>query len=370
MNTKGLFPFEICLRKMITSGTVDLKWEHFGAIDNQPVYLYTLSAGFITVRIMNYGATITAIEMPDRNMEVHNIVAGFSTLDEYLKPHPYLGATIGRFANRIAMGRFTLDGNLYQLSINDSPNHLHGGVNGFDKKVWRPVMQTMEEDHCSLLLTAFSRDGEEGYPGNLKVTIMFKVTALNEIEISYYAGTDKATPLSLTSHSYFNMSGFLKPTIEDHELTINSTFYTEKNKHNTPTGKFLLCADTPQDFRGAKKIGRDIQQLQWDRGYDHNHVIDDFGWGVRPMATLVDKFSGRVLEVQSDMPGVQVYTANWWDGSLTGSQGIPYGKHAAVALETQRFPDSPNHPSFPNSILRPGEDFISRTIYRFSLVRD
>lgn len=353
---------------MLTTNTVDLREEHFGSIDSQPIYLYTLRAGFITLRVMNYGATITAIEMPDRNLHMHNVVAGFSTLDEYLKPHPYLGAVIGRFANRITRGQFTLDGNNYQLSINDSPNHLHGGVNGFHKKVWQPETQTIGNDHCSLALSIFSKDGEEGYPGNLKVMVMFTVTAGNEIEISYHASADKATPVSLTSHSYFNMSGFLKPTIEDHELMINSTFFTEKNENNTSTGKLLLCAETPHDFRRAKKIGRDIKQLHLDRGYDHNHVIDHFGLGVRPVAKLTDAFSGRVLEVQSAMPGVQVYTANWWDGSLTGSQGVPYGRYAAIALETQRFPDSPNHPSFPNSIQRPGDDFFSQTIYKFSLL--
>lgn len=355
---------------MLTARTVDLKGEQFGSVDGHPIYLYTLRAGFMTLKVMNYGATITAIEMPDRNLQMHNIVAGFSTLDEYLKPHPYLGALIGRFANRIALGKFTLDGKNYQLSINDPPNHLHGGVNGFHNKVWQPEDQTMAEDHCSLSFTGFSKDGEEGYPGNLNLTVGFTVTARNEIEISYHASADKATPLSLTSHSYFNLSGFVNPTIEDHELTINSTFFTEKNENNTSTGKLLLCARTPHDFRQAKEIARDINQLQRDRGYDHNHVIDDYGQGVRPVAKLTDKFSGRVLEVQSDMPGVQIYTANWWDGSLTGSQGVPYGKHAAIALETQRFPDSPNHPSFPNSILRPGQDFSTRTIYKFSLVND
>lgn len=306
--------------------------------------------------------------MPDRNLNMHNIVAGFSTLDEYFKSHPCLGAVIGRFANRITQGQFRLDGNQYQLSINDPPNHLHGGVTGFDRKIWKPENETTSDDQCSLSLTTFSKDGEEGYPGNLSVTVNFTVTARNEIGISCAARTDRATPLNLTSHSYFNLSGFVKPTIKDHALTINSTFYTEKNEKNTSTGKLVRCAKTPQDFRQAKKIGRDIDQLHRDMGYDHNHVIDDFGQGVRPVAKLTDAFSGRVLEVQSDMPGVQVYTANRWDGSLTGSQGVRYEKHGAIALETQRFPDSPNHPSFPNSILRPDDDFFSRTIYKFSLL--
>lgn len=355
---------------MNTTRTVDLKKEHFGSINGQPIYLYTLRTGFITLRIINYGATITAIEMPDRNMQMHNIVAGFSALDKYLKPHPYMGAVIGRFANRISQGQFKLNGKHYQLSINDAPNHLHGGIHGFDKKVWQPEAQTIRDDHCSLLLSTFSKDGEEGYPGNLMVTVVFTVTEHNEIEISYHANTDKATPLNLTSHSYFNLSGFMKPTIKDHELAINSTFYTKKNENNTSTGKLAKCTETPQDFRKAKKIGRDIEQLQRDMGYDHNHVINDFGKGVRSVAKLTDAFSGRKLEVQSDMPGVQVYTANWWDGSLTGSQGVPYEKHGAIALETQQFPDAPNHPNFPNSILRPGEEFSSRTIYKLSLLRN
>lgn len=355
---------------MLNERIVDLKKERFGTINNQPIYLYTLRAGFIKVQVMNYGATITAIEMPDRNMKMHNIVAGFRTLDEYIKPHPYLGALVGRFANRITLGQFTLGGNNYQLSINDSPNHLHGGVNGLDKKVWQPEAQSIEEDHCSLSLTTFSKDGEEGYPGNLNVAVVFSVTESNEIEIFYQAITDKATPLSLTNHSYFNLSGFVKPNIKDHELIVNSNFYTEKNENNTSTGKLVKCAGTPHDFRKAKKIGRDLNQLQWDRGYDHNHVIDGYGQGVRPVAKLMDAYSGRVLEVKSDMPGVQVYTANRWDGSLIGSQGVPYEKYGAIALETQQFPNSPNHSSFPNSILRPGDDFFSRTIYKFSLLNN
>jgi len=352
---------------MFTTNSVDLKKKHFGSVDGQTVYLYTLKAGFITLRVMNYGATITSIEMPDRNLQLHNIVAGFSKLDEYLKPHPYLGAVIGRFANRIAHGKFTLDGKRYQLSINDSPNHLHGGFGGFDRKFWQTEAQTMGDDHCSLSLSTFSKNKEEGYPGNLKVTVKYTVKENNEIEISYHACTDKATPVNLTGHSYFNLTGFQKPTIEDHELIINSIFFTEKNENNTSTGKLLRVADTPHDFRQAKKVGRDIMNLRMDQGYDHNHVIDGFGQGVRPVAKLMDPFSGRVLKVQSDMPGLQVYTANWWDGSLIGTQNVPYKKHGAIALETQRFPDSPNHPSFPNSILSPGGDYSSRTIYQFSL---
>ncbi|MBN2167531.1 MAG: galactose mutarotase [Marinilabiliaceae bacterium] len=354
---------------MCITKTIDLKKEYFGSFDDKRIYLYTLKAGFITLQVMNYGATITAIEMPDRRKQVNNIVAGFSSFDEYMKPHPYMGAVIGRFSNRITGGQFNLSGNNYQLSINDFPNHLHGGINGFDKKVWQPVAETIGDDHCSLSLTTFSNDGEEGYPGNLNVTVVFTLTNCNEIEIAYKASTDKATPLSLTNHSYFNLSGFVKPTIKDHELTINSTYYNEKNENNTSTGKLLMCAGTPHDFRQAKKIGSDIGQLHRDMGYDHNHVIDGFGQGVQPVAKLTDDFSGRVLEVQSDMPGVQVYTSNWWDGSLTGSQGVPYIKHGAIALETQQLPDAPNHAAFPDSILRPGDDFSSRTIYKFSLIK-
>lgn len=346
---------------------VDYKKEYYGSINSQPIYLYTLKAGFITLKVINYGATVTAIEMPDKNRNTHNIVAGFSSLEEYCKPHPYFGATIGRFTNRISRGQFSLDGKKYQLSTNDSPNHLHGGEQGFHKKTWQPEDPILSDNHCSLSLSTSSNDMEEGYPGNLKTTVTYTVNSLNEIEIKYQAITDKATPISLTNHSYFNLSGFITSTVKDHTLKIYSTFYTEKNKNNTSTGKLLKCADTPHDFRQAKKIGKNIDQLYLDQGYDHNHVIDNFGQGIQPVAKLADEYSGRVLEVHSDMPGVHIYTANFWDGSLSGTQGVPYEKNGAIALETQRFPDSPNHSSFPDSILRPGDNFTSRTIYKLSI---
>ncbi|MCV9387335.1 aldose epimerase family protein [Reichenbachiella ulvae] len=347
---------------------VDIEKEFFGFIEGQPVYLYTLKAGHMALSVMNYGATITAIEVPDRNGQMHSVVAGFSTLEKYLQPHPYMGVIVGRFANRIADGRFTLDGKEYQLSINDSPNHLHGGDSGFDKKVWMAEDPMIGPDHCAIAFTTSSADGEEGYPGNLSIRVVYKVTEQNEVEISYHAITDKATPISLTNHSYFNLSGFQKSRILDHELSINSAFFTEKNENNTSTGRLIKCADTAQDFRLPKKLGKDIDQLVSDRGYDHNHVIE--GHGFRSVAQLVDPYSGRMLEVHSDMPGAQIYTSNWWDATLIGSQGIPYEKHGAIAIETQQFPDAPNHTNFPNAILRPGETYESKTRFSFSCQAD
>ena len=348
----------------------DIQQAYFGTTEEgQTITLYSLQAGDLVVKIMNYGGTIVAIETPDKDRKVQNIVAGFSSFNEYQMPHPYLGSLIGRYANRIAYGKFQLDGKNYQLPINDYPNHLHGGDNGFHRKIWKVERTKVDTDQCSLALSYFSPAGEEGYPGNLHVVVTFTVTKSNELKISYQANTDKSTPINPTSHSYFNLSGFSERTIYDHELEINGKFFTEKNADNVPTGKLLLCEGTPLDFRQRKKIGTHIKELDFDRGYNHNFVIDNPEDGVRSAATLINKSSGRMLEVLSDRPGLQVYTANWWDGSLNGAHGIPYGKHSAVALETQSYPDSPNHGNFPNTILRPGERFHSDTIYRFSILK-
>jgi aldose 1-epimerase len=354
---------------MTPVNAISLSETEFGRIDDQRIFLYTLKSGDLTLRLTNYGATIVAIETPDRNAEISNVVAGFSTLGEYEAQHPYVGSLVGRYANRIALGQFHLDGKNYQLSVNDFPNHLHGGDNGFQKKIWQPQHKVENIDQCSLTLSYLSPDGEEGYPGNLKVEVTFTVTAFKEIKILYYATTDRPTPLNLTSHSYFNLSGFSEPTIEDHLLTINSKCFLEKNEKNVPTGKVVSCEGSPNDFSEAKKIGTNLRELKWDRGYDHNHVIENFGKGIRHAATLSNTFSGRVLDIFTDMPGLQLYTANWWDGSLTGVHGIPYRQHAAVALETQYYPDSPNHKGFPNTILRLGEIFSSQTIYKFSVIK-
>ena len=348
----------------------DIQQACFGTFEEgQTITLYSLQAGNFVVKIMNYGGTIVAIDIPDKDQKVQNIVAGFTSFNEYQMPHPYLGSLIGRYANRIAYGKFQLDGKNYQLTINDYPNHLHGGDNGFHRKIWKTERTKVDTDQCSLVFSYFSPDGEEGYPGNLHVVVTFTVTRSNELKISYQANTDKSTPINLTSHLYFNLSGFSERTIYDHELEINGKFITEKNADNVPTGKLLLCEGTPLDFRQRKKIGTHIKELDFDRGYNHNFVIDNPEDGVRSAATLINKSSGRMLEVLSDRPGLQVYTANWWDGSLTGAHGIPYGKHSAVALETQSYPDSPNHGNFSNTILRPGERFHSDTIYRFSILK-
>jgi aldose 1-epimerase len=348
----------------------DLKQAYFGTTEEgQTITLYSLRAGDLVVKIMNYGGTIVAIEIPDKDNKVQNIVAGFSSFNEYQMPHPYVGSLIGRYANRIAYGKFQLDGEIYQLPINDYPNHLHGGDNGFHRKIWKTESTKVDTDQCSLAFSYFSPDGEEGYPGDLHVVVTFTVTRSNELKISYQANTDKSTPINLTSHSYFNLSGFSERTIYDHELEINGKFFTEKNADNVPTGKLLLCEGTSLDFRQRRKIGTHIKELDFDRGYNHNFVIDNSEDSVISAATLIDKSSGRKLEVLSDRPGLQVYTANWWDESLTGAHSIPYGKHSAVALETQGYPDSPNHGNFPNTILRPGERFHSDTIYRFSILK-
>ncbi|MGC3947563.1 MAG: aldose epimerase family protein [Chryseolinea sp.] len=341
-----------------------IQQEYFGAVRDQAVMLYALSAGGIVVKVMDYGATIVAIEVPDKNSQTQNIVAGLSSLAEYLKPHPYLGVIVGRYANRIAFGKFLMDGKTYQLPINDPPNHLHGGDGGFHTKVWQTKWTRTADDECALSLAYLSPDMEEGYPGNLDVSVIYKVN-FNELQIHYQVSTDKPTPVNLTSHPYFNLSGFTEPTIRNHELQINGEHFAEKNNNNIPTGRLLHCDRTPHDFRRSKKIGTHLEELTDDKGYDHNYVIDNYGAGVRLVAILTHRPSGRTLEVLSDRPGLQVYTANFWDSSITGSQGMSYGQHAAVALETQHYPDSPNHDNFPATIVKPGEHWRSQTIYRF-----
>ena len=320
---------------------------YYGQLKGEDLYLITLENEQMTVHVTNLGGTITSILTPDRHGVMKNVVAGFTDLQQYEENTAYFGCVVGRYANRIAGGRFSD----VQLSLNDGVNHLHGGFDGFHKKVWDVVSVYKER----VILEYLSKDGEEGYPGNLRVRVEYSLDR-GKLIIQYSAVTDAATPVNLTNHSYFNLSGFEQPLILDHILQINASRYTSKNGYNVPDGAMPEVAGTALDFLAPKRIGEDIDKLSVDQGYDHNFVLEG-GYA----ATLYDPSSGRQLQVFTDQPGMQVYTANLWDGSL-------YEKHGAVALETQAFPDSPNHPAFPDTILHPGSVYDSRTVYEFSVV--
>ncbi len=309
-----------------------------------------------------------SVYAPDKNGTRKNVAAAYEQPADYAHNPWYLGCIVGRYANRIAHGRFTLDGQLYQLPVNNDGNHLHGGFEGFQKKVWAVSAIIKEEDHVGVAFTYTSRDGEEAYPGNLTVNVRYLLDHQDRLLIEYAAVTDKRTPLSFTNHSYFNLSGFEQPLITDHLLQVNALHYTEKNDRNTPTGRILPVAGTALDFTTPGRIGERLGHFPKDMGLDHNFVLDRPQPGATVhAATLEETTSGRYLKVFTDRPGIQVYTANYWDGSITGQQKKPYVKHGAVALETQAFPDSPNHPQFPDTILSPGEDYKTVTMYEFGV---
>jgi aldose 1-epimerase len=320
------------------------------------------------VRLASYGARVTSIKVPDRNGVMADIVLGFDAVEPYRSSvkKPYLGATLGRYAGRIADGRFTLNGDEHVLAKNNGPNHNHGGVNGFDKVVWdaKQLRNGVQFDYTS-------PDGEEGYPGTLKAQVTYTLTDANELIIDYRATTDRPTPINLSNHSYFNLAGEGSDTVLNHELMIDAEEMLEIDKTSVPTGKIASVADTPFDFRQPKPVGRDInqtnEQLANGSGYDHTFVLKSKKGAKKPVATLYEKTSGRKMQVFTDQPGLQLYTANFLDGSLNGKSGKPYLKRSSLCLETQHFPDSPNQSRFPNTILRPGETYQTRTIYQFSV---
>ena len=320
------------------------------------------------VRLASYGARITSIKVPDRNGAMADVVLGFNTVEPYRSSvkKPYLGATLGRYAGRIANGRFTLDGVEHLLAKNNGPNHNHGGVTGFDKVVWNA-----KQLRNGVQLDYTSPDGEEGYPGTLKARVTYTLTDANELIIDYRATTDRATPINLSNHSYFNLAGEGSDTALDHELMIDAEEMLAIDKTSVPTGKIASVAGTPFDFRQPKPVGRDInqtnEQLANGSGYDHTFVLNPKKGTKKPAATLYEKTSGRKLVVFTDQPGLQLYTANFLDGSLNGKSGKPYLKRSSLCLETQHFPDSPNQPKFPNTILRPGKTYQTKTIYQFSV---
>ena len=318
------------------------------------VYTLKNESGF-EVSTMNYGGAITSLKTPDRNGHFGDIVLGFETLDEYVSNPRYFGALIGRHANRIGGGKFSLNGVDYQLPQNDGANHLHGGFRGFDKRDW-----TIREDGNTLHLTYFSKDGEEGYPGNLTAFVDYTLLD-NELRVDYRATTDRDTIVYLTNHSYFNLRG--AGTILDHELTLNADHFTPVSEDLIPTGEIKSVAGTPMDFRNGKTIGSDINDVAG--GYDHNFVLNDWDGTVRQAARLYEPVSGRVLEILTTEPGMQFYSGNFLDGSFTGKNGFVYEKYTGLCLEPQHFPDAPNHPNFPSTVLRAGKEYKHTSIYRF-----
>ena len=329
------------------------------------VDLFTLTnAQGLSAKITNYGTIITELRVPDREGRLGNIVLGFDNLRQYLAGNPsYLGCTVGRVANRTARGRFQLDGKKYKLAVNNGPHHLHGGVRGFDKVVWSAEIVKGRE--AAVAFTYLSRHGEEGYPGNLDVTVLMTLTNGDELRIDYTATTDRATPVNLTNHSYFNLAG--GGNVLGHELKVASKAYIPVDATSIPTGKQVPVAGTAFDFTKRKPIGRDLARLTGKPiGYDHNFVLKGGGQRLAACATVYDRTSGRVMEVRTTEPGVQVYTGNWLDGTQCGHSGIYYTQHSGLCLETQHFPDSLHHPRFPSIILRPGQTFTTTTTYKFS----
>ena len=317
------------------------------------------------MKVITYGLRITELHVPDRGGTFANVVLGFDNLEQYLKPNPYFGATIGRFGNRIALGKFTLDGKEYQLATNNGPNSLHGGLKGFDKRIW----QAHPTNSKSVRFTYRSADGEEGYPGNVDAAVTISLNDQNELQLDYEATTDKATPINLTNHSYFNLAGAGSGTILDHELTLNADKYTPVDDTLIPTGEIAAVKNTPMDsphrIRPVPPHAIRRADRAWVKGgYDHNYVLRDSSGKLTLAGTARDPKSGRSMQVLTTEPGVQFYSGNFMDGSLRGNGGS-YPKHGAFCLETQHFPDSVNQPSFPSTILRPGETYRQTTVYRF-----
>ncbi len=353
-----------------TTQIINLTRHYHGLYEGEELYSFTLKNDFVEAEITNLGCIILSIKTPDKKGVVKNIVAGFKTIVEYKHNTFYFGCVVGRYTNRIANGTFKIDEETFHVTMNDGVNNLHGGRVGFDKKVWNIQQIFNNETEAGVQFSYISKDGEEGFPGTLAVSVSYILNQKNELIIHYKAVTDKATPVSLTNHSYFNLTGFENNSVLNHSLTVYSDEYTEKNEHNQPTGKWVNVDNSVFDFRSEKKICTDINSkvLKEDRGYDHNFILKHTNSDTLVLAAhLQEDETGRQLDVFTTAPAIQVYTANFFDGSVKGAQNIIYKKHSSVALETQAFPDSPNHSHFPDTILRPGEEYNSTTIYAFGI---
>jgi aldose 1-epimerase len=344
---------------------MDIKKSPFGNTPLGPASLFTCTnSNGIVVKLTDYGAIVVSVETPDLNGKRANIALGFPTIDGYLLRHPYFGATVGRFCNRIAKGQFELDGQEYKLATNNGANHLHGGVVGFDRVIWQ-AEAVRTNGGVGVRFTRRSPDGEEGYPGNLDVSALYLLTNEDELRVEFTATADRATPVNLTNHSYWNLHGAGSGKILDHQLMIAADQYLPVDSELIPTGELKPVAGTPLDFRQPTAIGARIANVGGNPiGYDHCYVLRSKGQSMELAARVADPASGRVLEVYTDQPGVQLYTGNFLSG---GESDGGFGQHAGLCLETQHFPDSPNQPNFPSTILHPGETFRRTTVHRFSV---
>ena len=342
----------------LQSGISKQAW---GQANGQPVDLYTLrNASGTVVTITNYGGIVTSFLAKDKKDSVASIVVGFDSIGPYLQSPPYFGSIIGRYGNRIGAGKFSIGDKNYTLATNNGANHLHGGVVGFDKVIWTaaPVVDSIP----SLTLSYLSKDGEEGYPGNLQVTVTYSLNDDNGLRIQYEATTDQPTPVNLTNHSYFNLTGDTKETIFNHQLQLNADAYTPVDNGLIPTGEIRQVAGSPFDFRSPMAIGSRIDSVEG--GYDHNYVLNNADGTLKKVAHLSEPVSGRFLEVWTTEPGIQFYSGNFLDGKFINHTGTPVQLHTALCLETQHFPDSPNKKEFPSTILEPGKKYVTETVYK------
>jgi aldose 1-epimerase len=363
--------FWLAFASAMVEGQTKVSTQSFGKMpDGTPIDLYILTSGSAEARITNYGGIIVDLKAPDRNQKLADVVLGFDDLDGFIannndpKGGAFFGAIIGRYANRIAHGTFTLDGKKYSLPLNNGQNSLHGGPHGFNNVVWKakPIKDGLE-------LSYLSKDGEAGYPGNLSVIVRYTLVH-SDLRIEYSATTDKPTVLNLTNHAYFNLAGQGQGDILNHQLTLHASRFTPVDRNLIPTGELKSVEATPLDFRKATAVGArindDYDQLRLGHGYDHNWVLDNQAGSFAEAAEVYEPGSGRVLKVWTDQPGIQFYSSNYLDGSIKGKGGVAYGQHSAFSLETQHFPDSPNHPGFPRTELNPNERYRTVTVYSFS----
>lgn len=374
--TKSFLPFVqsalLIQLLIVTASGQTVKKDNFGKTnDGQIVDIYTLTnKNGLEAKITNFGGIITSLKVPDRQGKIEDVVLGFDNLDGYLKGSPYFGALIGRYGNRIAKGRFTLNGVEYKLAVNNGENHLHGGIRGFDKVVWN-AKPLKVPNGAALQLTYLSKDGEEGYPGNLSVKVIYTLTNTNDLKIEYWATTDKDTVVNLTSHSYFNFAGQGNGDILNHQLLINARRFTPTDAGSIPTGELKNVKGTPFDFTSAFLIGARIndedQQLKFGKGYDHNFVLNGRAGTLRQAAVVYESNSGRLMEIWTTEPGIQFYSGNFLDGTITGKDGKVYQQRYGFCLETQHFPDSPNKPAFPTTVLRKGARYHTITIHKFKI---
>jgi len=345
--------------------TMDIKKEPFGRLpDGTAVEAYTLTnTNGLKAKLMTYGATLVSLDLPDRNGAFADCVLGYDTLDGYLKNSPYFGSIVGRYGNRIAKGQFVLNGRTYTLAKNNGENHLHGGLKGFDKVVWA-AESFQEGNGVGVKFTYLSKDGEEGYPGNLNVAVIYLLTNDDELRIDYEATTDKPTVVNLTHHSYFNFTGGMRDIL-GHELMLAADRYTPVDDGLIPTGELAPFGDSPMGFASSTAIGARIAEVKG--GYDHNYVLPSGGGAMALAARVAEPESGRIMEITTDQPGIQFYSGNFLDGTITGKGGHVYNKHWGFCLETQHFPDSPNQPKFPSTALKPGEVYRTHTVHKFSV---